>query len=247
MGSFCVGVDLGQARDFTAIAIVERVGGSPESYHVRHVERPALGTPYPTVIARIAAIVRSPALAGAPTLVVDATGVGRPVVDLFDAAGLRPIAVTITAGATTSTAGADHRVPKRDLCAVLQVLLQGARLKIAAAMPERAALVDELLAFRVKIDGATARDSYGGGGGAHDDLVMALALACYGAREAPACQPVVGVSEAFVDEDEDDRYDWSWVHGPMRSAVASLPRASSMPGVARVTEPPRKLPPYIVR
>ena len=40
----------------------------------------------------------APPLDGQAPLVVDQTGVGRPVVDLFREVGLKPIAVTLTAG-----------------------------------------------------------------------------------------------------------------------------------------------------
>jgi hypothetical protein len=73
------------------------------------------------------------------------------------------------------------------------VLLQSGRLKIANAIPEARLLVQEMLAFRVKIT-ANAYDAYGAWReGAHDDLVLAVALACwYGEQYAPpACARVV--------------------------------------------------------
>lgn len=189
---------------------------------------------------------RSASMRGSASLVVDATGVGRPVVDLFVGAGLQPIAVTITAGAAPSANGTAHRVPKRDLCAILQVLLQARRLRIAAAMCERTSLVDELLAFRVKIDGATARDSYGAGAGAHDDLVMALALACWGAHEMPALLPVVGLSEPH-QSDEEDPWDFGWVLGASRPVTREERAPRTIDGVSNATPKRRPLPPYIVR
>jgi len=67
------------------------------------------------------------------------------------------------------------------------VLLQSERLKIASALPLAAVLTQELLAFRVKISQLTGHDSYGAGtewrdGGAHDDLVLALACAAWWAE-----------------------------------------------------------------
>ena len=94
LSEFVVGVDLGQARDYTAIAVAELVGGGDQ--HLRHLERLPLGTPYPAVVERIAALVR--ALPGDTDLVIDATGVGRPVRDMMRDAGLDPVAVTITGG-----------------------------------------------------------------------------------------------------------------------------------------------------
>ena len=51
-------------------------------------------------------------------------------------------------------------MPKRDLVAVLQVLLQTERLKVAEALQLSQVLVQELLNFRVTIDPRTAHDSY---------------------------------------------------------------------------------------
>jgi hypothetical protein len=71
------------------------------------------------------------------------------------------------------------KVPKRHLVAVVQVLLLSGRLKIAEALPEAKTLVKELLNFKVKIDPATAHDSYSAWReNLHDDLVLAVALAC---------------------------------------------------------------------
>jgi hypothetical protein len=125
-----VGVDLGQAQDFTAVAAVERVA-EQFGYHqywtlrLRHLERMALGTPYPAMVRRVCEIVRSGELAGRCHLVVDATGVGRPVVDLLREArtGCRILPVTITGGDAESVEGGYYRTPKRDLVTGVQVLL----------------------------------------------------------------------------------------------------------------------------
>lgn len=57
-------------------------------YRIRHLERLPLGTPYPDVVARVRAVTRSGAIARRCTLVMDATGVGAPVLDLLRRAGL---------------------------------------------------------------------------------------------------------------------------------------------------------------
>jgi len=62
----------------------------------------------------------------------------------------------------------------------VQVLLQNKRLKIASTLSEAATLKKELLNFRVKVDPATAHDSYEHWrDGDHDDLVLAVAMACW--------------------------------------------------------------------
>jgi hypothetical protein len=176
MGRFYVGLDLGQAADYTALAIAERVDGQ---YHVRHLQRFRLGTSYPDMVAEVARMMRTEPLQGGGVLVVDQTGVGRPVVDLFTAANLYCVPVTITAGATATREGGGYRVPKADLVGTLQVLLQGGRLKFAEGLPEVPTLIGELMAFQVKIT-AAANATFGAWReGSHDDLVLALALAVW--------------------------------------------------------------------
>ncbi len=106
---FIIGVDLGQARDYTAIAIFERIEeltGKAEKgrwttqvrYELPHLERPPLGTSYPAIIDRLKdLIVRLPAHERLKIL-VDRTGCGRPVVDLMRKEKLQVVAITITAG-----------------------------------------------------------------------------------------------------------------------------------------------------
>ena len=76
MIQYFAGVNLGQAADFTALAVVERMETSGEwdpvqyawrkktALWLRHLERTPLGTPYPEVVERLAAIVRSEKMAG---------------------------------------------------------------------------------------------------------------------------------------------------------------------------------------
>jgi hypothetical protein len=177
---FVVGLDLGQAQDFTAVAVVHRSAGRDDAVQVPHLERFPLGTPYPAIVGRTAQLLATPPLRGQASLVVDRTGVGSAVVDLLAEAHLSPIAVTITGGDKVHRESKTrYSVPKRELVGCLQVLLQTGRLKIASALPEAELLVKELLAFQVKIT-ASAHDTYGAWReGAHDDLVLALALAIW--------------------------------------------------------------------
>jgi hypothetical protein len=188
MYSFYIGLDLGQAQDYTALTVIERKHFNyslpREQYHVRHLERPKLGTPYPAIVEKVQDLVQSNKLLNQAALVVDATGVGAPVVDLFRKIGLVPIAITITGGNAVTRERGGYRVPKRDLVTTLQVLFQSGRLKVAAELPEARLLVEELLNFRVKINVRTAHDSYEAWReGIHDDLVLAVALACWYAEK----------------------------------------------------------------
>ena len=185
---FYLGLDLGKLRDFAAFAAVEKeelVGWAPASaspvLKVRYLERAALGTPYTRVVERMGQLTRHSSLNGVSHLTVDATGVGVPVVESLRKAalGCRGItAVTITAGSharqASGTGMGEHwNVPRTDLLAGLQVLLENGELKISKKMAEAGTLVRELMSMR------EGRESLNGH---HDDLVMAVALACWQAR-----------------------------------------------------------------
>jgi len=176
-GNYLIGLDLGQSVDPAALVVVER---QPLAYAVCHARRLPLGTPYPEVVQAVVALVAEPALAGRVELVVDHSGVGRPVVDMLRQAVPCPVVpVTITSGrAVTRSREGGFRVPKSQLVDAVRVLLRGHRLQVAAGLPEAEALLRELRNFRVRIT-AAANETYGARSGAHDDLVLAAALACW--------------------------------------------------------------------
>jgi hypothetical protein len=163
---YYIGVDLGQAQDYTAIVVIERAElrfaeRDPVTmsfleetrYAVRHAERIALGSPYPEVVEQVRRMVKREPLAGQVKVIVDATGVGAPVVDLLKKAelGCPVIPVIITGGDTESTDGARYRVPKKDLLAGLQVAFQRRRLRLSARLGALEQLMEELRGMRVRM------------------------------------------------------------------------------------------------
>lgn len=184
---YLIGLDLGQANDFSALGVLERTmvpddGGREESrYAVRHLERFRLRTPYPLVCSRVVGLVKQAPLSGG-MLVVDYTGVGRPVIDALRAADLQAqlCPVTITSGLRASRGeDGDWHVPKNELVGLLQTLLQSRRLAIAATLPEARTLVREMLNFQERITAAAHKKFGAWRRGTHDDLVLALAIAVW--------------------------------------------------------------------
>jgi hypothetical protein len=191
-------VDLGQRQDYTAIAVVERLAPAGERDHVtseppgrarrrlRHLERLPLGTSYLEIAMRIREVVNAPAVQGRCLVVADATGVGGPVIDVLRRARLGcPLApVMITGGERESWERGYYRVPKKNLITGLQVMLEQRRLQIAAGLREAPALVKELMEMKLKRT-AAGHETYGvWREGGHDDLALAVALACWwGGRE----------------------------------------------------------------
>ena len=91
-------------------------------------------------------------------------------------------AVWITGGAGESFDGKIWHVPKLDLLARVQTLLEQKRLRIARGMPETGTLVKELVSM-TSIRLASGRLKVGAAsGGEHDDLALAVALAVWSGR-----------------------------------------------------------------
>jgi hypothetical protein len=189
---YFLGLDLGQTRDFTALAVLERQPPTdagtvvePPEYALRHLHRFPLGTPYTEIVPAVAALVRSGPMAESP-VVVDQTGVGRAVVDMLRQSAGWVVPVTITGGhAVTGAEDGSFHVPKKELVTCLQVSMQSRRLRIARTLHEAAVLVRELQQFQVKITTA-ANETFGvWREGQHDDLVLAVALACWWAERNP--------------------------------------------------------------
>src|SRR5262245_38777793 len=137
MSRFTLGLDLGQAADFTALAVIERDASDARSLAVRHLVRFPPGTPYGAIGDAVAGVVRDGAL-GHPPLIADLTAVGPGLLPSLRSA-IRPawvVPVVLTAALETIR-GDDGiwRVPKRDLVTVLQLHLQERRLRVAPALP----------------------------------------------------------------------------------------------------------------
>jgi hypothetical protein len=226
-GDFIVGLDLGQAIDFTALAVVERAWkphpNLPDRleshYSVRYLRRWPLKTSYTAVAADVAVLVRTPPL-NCPAVAVDQTGVGRAVIDLLRKselhAWLRPILITAGHATTFGDDGAWH-VPKKELVSCLQVLLQARRLQVAP-LPERELLIQELLNFRVKITAAANETFESWRERDHDDLVLAVGLAIFwGERHAspPQTLDVRGLAIRHLSLAER-------IHGPSNAAKRGL-------------------------
>ena len=147
-----------------------------DRFDVRHLARLPLGLSYPEVVAEVGRLLHRPPLADNCELVIDETGVGRAVADIFDNAGLRPLRVTITAGSEqTQHSGRAWHVPKQVLISTLDARLHTGELKFAAELGEASTMQDELKDFRRKVS-AAGRYSYEARVGKHDDLVLAVAI-----------------------------------------------------------------------
>jgi hypothetical protein len=195
---YTVGVDLGQAHDPTAIVVVEtetttrveRVEWSGErrctpervEHRVRYAQRLPLQMPYPDQVSFVLGLMRSPELPAMETeLVVDMTGVGRPVFDLFEVEGLKPVGIVITGGLEEIRDQRVHKVPKILLVSRLQAALHAGELRFAPELPEAQTFRQEFSEFRMR-QTDSGRLTFGAREGRHDDLVLGLACAVWRAQ-----------------------------------------------------------------
>ncbi len=185
-----VGLDLGKMQDYTALAVLEQHRQEETRYTIPWLQRFKLGTEYHTVASDVGGMLRKMSTqqgVGRIALIVDATGVGQPVVELLRKTPMPAdiYDVTITGGDTPSHDEQSWRVPKRDLVSTVQVLVQPrpSRLTIAPTLPDALVLQQELLNFQMKLTDA-AHDTYGAyREGTHDDLTLAVALAAWAGEE----------------------------------------------------------------
>lgn len=177
MSRYIIGIDLAKLHDYTAVTVLDVAGLDPDTYVVRNVYRYPIGLEYNRVAKHIMAQLFADPYLGDVTLVVDATGLGGPVLEQFRGQMGLVIGLSITAGQMSSRHGQDVRVPKIDLISNLLALVESGRIFFAARAKHLDALMQELMAFQGKMSD-TGYTRYEGRG-AHDDMVMSLAMAAW--------------------------------------------------------------------
>ena len=136
MSEYTIGIDPGQSIDPTAFAAVRCLQDDAKPvFQCGYLERLPLNTTYPGIVQHARRLLQKQPFLGRAELVLDLTGVGRPVYDLF----------------------------QKDL-------------------PDAPALRAELEDFRAAVTDS-GRWTFGARAGAHDDLVLALALAVWRANK----------------------------------------------------------------
>jgi len=187
----CIGVDIGQSVDHSAIAVVARVLTLETSewaamplYVVPYLRRFPLGTAFHAIEEEVAALWGSEYLRYTNnSIAVDKTGVGSPVVESMRRIHHLPVAaVLITSGDHEAyhPESDSYHVPKAHLVTILQQLVQRRRFQVFEDVESRADFFNELADFSYKINRDTGRVSYEAATErVHDDLVVAAALAVW--------------------------------------------------------------------
>lgn len=191
-----IGADIGQRVDPTAIIVAERelrgwsinprakdsiyespIGGDIH-YVIRFIQRLPLNTSYPAVVERLAEIYNGLGRARVSSVLIDATGVGTPVVDLVRDKEITCTAVYLTGGEKATRGGSELRLAKSLMISRLQVLLQQRFIHLPKTA-EAEALTEELLNYEIKVTDSQNLQMGVFKTGKHDDLATALGLACW--------------------------------------------------------------------
>ena len=169
MDDYYVGVDLGQKRDPSVIAVILKKNGQ---IFLVHLKRFALGTEYQTIIEYLKIVAER--FRNVRAYYIDQTGVGEAFPENARRAGVKNVR------------GIELSLPRKsDVMTHLKQVMEQKRLHI----PRDRELMVEMNAEIAKLTQA-GKTKFSHRSGTHDDRLWALALAVYGSRfEVPSYHP----------------------------------------------------------
>ena len=204
---FIVGISLGVGIQPTALAVIEQIidsGGTWSSktraLELRHLERLPAQTSYPDTVERVTTLLSLPEIdegegCGDVGVLIDVTGSGRAIVELFKRADITPVVVNITGAGVIEEEVKfnDWRLPKVELVGALRVAYETERLRMASSLELVPDLLAELREFKMKPPRIDANDPESWRENEFDDLVFAVGLATWRAsRIVPSAEWVRG-------------------------------------------------------
>ena len=202
---FLIAASVGVGIQPTAIAVIEQEVlknynwvSETGALRLRHLERMELTASYPALASRVSTLLETPEIkdgeaCGGADVVLDVTGSGRAILELFERADIRPIVVTIAgAGVREELVEFNNwRVPKVELIGALRVVYETGRLLMAKKLDLVSALLDELREFKMRPPRIDPNDPESWRENEFDDLVFAVALAAWRAsRYVPTPQEI---------------------------------------------------------
>lgn len=177
---YILGLDLGQQNDYTVLSMLKmyEIKGTLE-YHLQYLKKYPLRTSYPDIVELVNGFIKNPFLKDKALLIVDYTGVGRPVVDLLRGYEVNLVALNITGGSSSNWKNnREVSVPKKDIVSSLQVSFQSSKLKISSDIKHLDDLKKEFINFKAKINSG-GNASFNAASGYHDDIVMSIGIAIW--------------------------------------------------------------------
>jgi len=240
MNEYAVLVDLAKKRDFTAIVVMKdspqialghELLKQPDKvvhyYDIVYISQ-RQGMRYHSIVRDIEELMQRANLVENADLIVDGTGVGEGVVEIMREQGLYPIPIITTGSGSVREVYADaaeifpsiHKlkmrtlkeihVPKADLVAAGQLLIQQERVRVAAGLQWAEEARKQFKAFRGKINERTKHKVFEAETEEeHDDIVICYLMGAWWFVKQRAQQEI---PERSLPEDNDlgswDPYDF---------------------------------------
>lgn len=175
MSIFIAGLSLGLADDYTTLAVVETFGEYEISkiYNLRHLER-FKGIFSDKLAEQVAGFMSKKPLEE-NTSIVNAHGFEPKLAK----AKLHSMTVNVIEDDTVIREESSYRVTKKELSANLQFLFIAERLRVKQNLPLSNIFIKKLLNYRLKDNSHDHENQKVSKEPNHDDLVLALALACW--------------------------------------------------------------------
>jgi hypothetical protein len=186
---------LGSLQDATAIAIIQdekvplpqwakgyRQVLGPRVLTLVQAWRLKIGIDWSDIVDFIARLMTIPPLAEDGALWVDTSGLGQPVGAMLRERRVRFTGVMLTAGDSFTRADFDsYRCSKMYLLSNMATVLQSGELRIARGIKDLKALMQSAEDFTMRYT-AAGNLTVNTGEGRHDDLLLATAIAAFGAK-----------------------------------------------------------------
>ena len=166
-----LGYDVAQSVDYSAVVINEYDG---LTHSIRHIQRMEPNTEYPDQVHLILQLLKHSHI---DCVCLDASGVGRPVLDMLRKEHIRPVGIVISGGREATFKGRLWTVPKTDLVTTTILAFQNNLIRIAK-LPETKILLNELNQYEITI-AKNGHTGFSAPSGKHDDVIMALFLSIY--------------------------------------------------------------------
>ncbi|MCK9569672.1 hypothetical protein M0R72_12085 [Candidatus Pacearchaeota archaeon] len=184
--TFILALDPAQLRDWSALAAIDmqyKVERKRFEYSLVAMNRKQ-ALPYDQIVDWVIKALKNPAFNthSPPEFVLDATGVGVAVNDMFRAKHIRTKAVTITVGNGLNREGSIIHLGKARLVGKFLGAFDAGKVHVNPDMPIWPAVEREMLSFRAEMS-AQGRVKLEAEQGEHDDMLFALALCIWYGEE----------------------------------------------------------------
>ncbi len=182
---FLLGLDEAKIRDWSALSAVGLETPSQNQYSLVGASKKQR-LPYDQIVDWVIAQMNKPffntKVTHKPKLIMDATGVGAPIRDMFIKAGVSPVGVSITTGSNCSIQDGIYHLGKARLIGTFIAVYDQGRIKVNPNIPVWPLMERELLSFRAQ-QNQSGHIKFEAAAGENDDLLTSLALAIWYGEE----------------------------------------------------------------